>query len=230
MPFALALLPAYVWALTIPLRGREEPFIFLMLVSLPALVFPFIPAYAGAWPHGNWLAPVYLAYSLVLGAVWNRLVAALAALNGAAIAWGLAVSLIPALPLLPGAEEVYGWREAGRRVAAELRQLDGGVPHGAAIVADRYQVAAQLGYHAPGHPVTLLPCPPQGSIWSAPRQVAGRAGIAVIDARWDPSVRWSEHAERVEEAAPLRVMVRGRPLREFRIIRLQGLTSRGGCR
>jgi hypothetical protein len=226
MPFALALLPAYVWALTIPLRRHEEPFMFLMLVSLPALVFPFIPAYAGAWPHGNWLAPVYLAYSLVLGAVWNRFLAALSGLNGAAIVWALVVSLIPALPLLPGAEEIYGWREAGDRVADELRQMAGE----SAIVADRYQVAAQLGYHAPGHPVTLLPCPPRGSIWSVPQQLAGRAGLAVIDARWDPSVRWAEYAERVEEAPPLRVMVRGRPLREFRIIRLHGLMPRGACR
>jgi 4-amino-4-deoxy-L-arabinose transferase-like glycosyltransferase len=242
MPFALALLPAYAWALTIPLRRRGEPFMFLMLVSLPALVFPFIPAYAGAWPHGNWLAPVYLAYSLVLGAVWNRFVAALTALNGAAIAWGLAASLIPALPLLPGAEEVYGWREAGDRVTAELQGLQGGtavntgalargaVAGGAAIIADRYQVAAQLGYHAPGHPVMLLPCSPRGSIWTDHQQLAGRSGVAVIDARWDPVVRWAEYAERVEEAPPLRVEIRGRPLRVFRITRLHGLKAPPACR
>lgn len=231
MPFALALLPAYVWALAIPLRQRDAPSAFVMLVSLPALVFPFIPAAAGAWPHGNWLAPVYLGYSLVLGAAWNRAVASLAALNGLAIAWGLAVSLVPALPLLPGAEEVYGWHDAGVRVAAELRALGGaeeepgGANRGAVIVADRYQVAAQLGYHAPGHPVTLLPCPPRGSIWTSPQEVAGRPGVAVIDERWQPSVRWAEHADRVEEAPPLRVEVRGRRLRSFRLYRLDRITA-----
>jgi 4-amino-4-deoxy-L-arabinose transferase-like glycosyltransferase len=226
IPFALALLPAFAWALTIPLRRRDEPRIFLMLVSLPALVFPFIPAYGGAWPHGNWLAPAYLTYSIVLGAAWNRPVAVLAALNGAALAWGLAVSFIPALPLLPGAEEVYGWREAGGRVASELRTLDGaGMAAPAIIVADRYQVAAQLGYYAPGHPVTLLPCPPPGSIWAAPGLLVGRSGVAAIDARWNPAVRWAAHADQVEEAAPLEVRMRGRPLRTFRIHRLHRLSA-----
>ena len=225
MPFALVLLPAYVWALAVPLRRRGEPLTFLALTTLPALIFPFIPAYAGAWPHGNWLAPAYLSFSVVLGAAWSRPVAIMAAVNGAPILVGLLTSLVPVLPLLPGAEEVYGWREAGARVTEELRDLSGG----AAIVTDRYQVAAQLGYHTRGVPVTVLPCPRPASIWTRPRDVAGRSGIAVIDARWDPVVRWESHAARVEEAPPLVIVSRGRTLRTFRFYRLYNLAADSRC-
>lgn len=225
MPFALALLPAYVWALVVPLRRREEALTFLALTSLPALIFPFIPAYAGAWPHGNWLAPAYLSFSVVLGAAWNRPATIMAAVNGAAILVALLTSFVPALPLLPGAEEVYGWRDAGARVTEELRDLDGG----AAIVTDRYQVAAQLGYHTRGGPVTVLPCPSPASIWARPRDVAGRPGIAVIDARWEPVVRWDAFAARVVEAPPLTVEARGRRIRTFRFFRLSGLTPLPAC-
>ena len=226
MPFALLLLPAYVWALVAPFRRRSEPMTFLALTTLPALVFPFIPAYAGAWPHGNWLAPAYLAYSIVLGAIWTRTVAVLAAVNGAAIVAGLLASVIPILPLLPGAEEVYGWREAGTRVTAELRTLG----PGAAIVTDRYQVAAQLGYYARGAPVTVLPCPRPATIWTRPQTLSGRPGIAVIDARWDPSVRWGAFAARVVELTPLTIEVRRRTLRTFRVYRLDHLTPPRECR
>lgn len=226
MPFALILLPAYVWALIVPLRRRSEPMTFLALTTLPALVFPFIPAYAGAWPHGNWLAPAYLAFSLVLGAAWSRPVAVAAGVNGAVILLGLLTSLIPVLPLLPGAEEVYGWREAGARVTADLRDLG----DGAAIVTDRYQVASQLGYYTRGAPVTVLPCPRPASIWTRPQALAGRSGIAVIDARWDPSVQWGTFASRVTELAPLTIEVRGRALRTFRFYRLDALTVPTNCR
>jgi 4-amino-4-deoxy-L-arabinose transferase-like glycosyltransferase len=226
MPFALLLLPAYAWALVVPFRRRSEPMTFLGLGTLPALVFPFIPAYAGAWPHGNWLAPAYLAFSVVLGAVWSRTVAVLAGVNGAAIIVGLLTSVIPMLPLPPGAEEVYGWREAGARATAELRRLGGG----AAIVTDRYQIAAQLAYYTRGAPVTVLPCPRPASIWTRPQTLAGHPGIAVIDARWDPGVRWGALASRVTELAPLTIEVRGRVLRTFLFYRLDGLKPLGECR
>jgi 4-amino-4-deoxy-L-arabinose transferase-like glycosyltransferase len=86
LAFALLLLPAYLWALFAPVRRRGEPLTFLALSTLPMLVFPFVPAYLGAWPHGNWLAPAYLAFSVVIGIAWTRWIGALALLNGAAVA------------------------------------------------------------------------------------------------------------------------------------------------
>jgi hypothetical protein len=146
--------------------------------------------------------------------------------NGAAIIVGLLTSVIPMLPLPPGAEEVYGWREAGARATAELRRLGGG----AAIVTDRYQIAAQLAYYTRGAPVTVLPCPRPASIWTRPQTLAGHPGIAVIDARWDPGVRWGALASRVTELAPLTIEVRGRVLRTFLFYRLDGLKPLGECR
>jgi len=219
MPFALALLPAFLWALVVPLRRRSEALSFLVLTALPALVFPFIPAYAGAWPHGNWLAPVYLSLSVVLGIVWNRVVAILAAVNAAAMLYALSASAVPVLPLPPGAEEIYGWREVAVRAADEARRLGAT----SALVADRYQVAAQLGYYARGLPVTMLPCPPSASIWTPPETLAGVNAVAVIDARWAPAVRWEQLAAQIEEAPAMTITARGRPLRTFRLYRLHDL-------
>lgn len=225
LAFGLLMLPAYVWALLAPLRRRGEALVFLVLTAAPALVFPFIPAYAGAWPHGNWLAPVYLSLSVVLGATWNRAMGALAAVNAVAMLYALSTSVFPALPLPPGAEEVYGWREAGARAAVELRTLG----EGSVIAADRYQVAAQLAYHSRGAAATLLPCPHPASIWTPPAAFAGRAAIAVLDARWEPTVRWAEQAERVEDAPALAIELRGRRLRTFRFARLYGLRPSARC-
>jgi len=225
IPFALALLPAFAWALVVPLWRRSEAETFLVLTALPALLFPFIPAYWGAWPHGNWLAPVYLGLSLVLAMVWNRVVALLALINAAAMLYALSATAIPLLPLPPGAEEVYGWGEAAGRAGDEVRRIGPGT----VLVADRYQIAAQLGYHARTTSVVLLPCAHPASIWPRPETFAGMDGVAVIDGRWAPTVRWEQVASRVEEVPPLRIELRGRRLRTFRIIRLYGLRPPPGC-
>ncbi|HEU5299019.1 MAG TPA: glycosyltransferase family 39 protein [bacterium] len=225
MAFAALLLPAYVWALVAPVLRRSEGLLFLLLTSVPIIVFPFIPAYAGAWPHGNWLAPAYLSLSVVLGIVWTRAVGAAALVNAAAIVYALATSAIPVLPLPPGAEEVYGWREAAVRARAEIAALG----PGAVISADRYQVAAQLAYYAPGVPVTLLPCPHPASIWTLPQAYTGRDAVALLDARWAPTVEWRAWAEDVEETPPLLIEARGRSLRTFRVMRLHGFHAAAGC-
>ncbi len=100
------------------------------------------------------------------------------------------------------------------------------------IAADRYQAAAELGYHtrsAGVTPITVLPCPPAASIWARPADLTGRPAVALVDARWAPLVRWKEHAARVEEAPPLTVEARGRALRTFRFYRLHGLTPPAQC-
>lgn len=223
--FVFMLLPAYLWAMAAALSRRDETLTFFVLTAVPMIVFPFIPAYAGAWPHGNWLAPAYLSLSVVLAILWTRAVGVLAAVNAAAIVYVLATAAVSVLPLPPGSEEVYGWREAASRARAEAAALGGGT----VLAADRYQVAAQLAYYAPGLPVTLLPCPRPASIWTAPQAYAGRDAVAIIDARWNPTVRWEEWAERVEEAAPLVIEARGRILRTFRVSRLYALRPLGGC-
>jgi hypothetical protein len=114
---------------------------------------------------------------------------------------------------------VYGWREAAARARIEVVALG----PGAVVAADRYQIAAQLAYHAPELAVTLLPCPHRASVWTPPAAYAGRDAVAVLDARWSPTVRWEAVAAEVEEAAPLTIEARGRPLRTFHVLRLRGL-------
>jgi len=94
----------------------------------------------------------------------------------------------------------------------------------AIIVADRYQIAAQLGYYTQDTvPATLLPHPVPASIWPRVEQFAGRDGITALDDRWSPYVDWNRYAARVEELSPLTIRYHGRSVRTFRIFRLHGL-------
>lgn len=220
--FALLLFPACIWAAWAAwARRADERYAFLLWTSMPVIVFSFAAAATTGAPHGNWLGPGYLGLVIILGALWNRAVASAAAVSAAVILYGLAVPLIPALPPLPGAEELVGWREAAARVEQERSP-------GTVIVADRYQVAAQLGYYTGDRiPVVLLPCPNPASIWQPVDRFQGADGVAVIDRRWAPAVRWEDHAGRVEERPLVSVAFHGRPLRTFTILHLRGL--RGNC-
>jgi 4-amino-4-deoxy-L-arabinose transferase-like glycosyltransferase len=224
--FALLLFPAFAWALVAAWRRRRDArFGFLCWTALPTVAMPAAAAWVSGAPHGNWLGPAYLGLAAVLGALWPRATGALAALSGAILAYGFAVAVVPVLPPLPGAEDLYGWPQAAARVQAELAAL----PPGAVIAADRYQVAAQLAYYTRWQvPVTLLPEPNPASIWTPPAALAGRDAVAVVDARWTPHVAWERHAGHVEEAPPEVVHFHGRPLRTFRVFRLRTLLAAPG--
>src|SRR2546428_362436 len=100
----------------------------------------------------------------------------------------------------------------------------------AVFVVDRYQIAAQLAYYTRNTiPVVLLPCPHPESIWPKIQQFAGADGIAVIDARSRPRVKWSQYFARVRELVPLPVQFHDRPIRVFRILRLEGLSPETNC-
>lgn len=221
LAFALVLFFALIWAVVVAWRRRgEEPYAFLFWTSLPALVFPFLAAASTGAPHGNWLGPAYLGLIVILGATWNRVIASLAAVNTALVAYALLVPLVTSLPLLPGAEDYIGWENAATRIQVELST----VGSSAIVVADRYQIASQLGYYLRDTiPVTMLPCPPAASIWSPPGRFAGANAVTAIDARWIPSVQWEQFFARVEEAAPVTVTDRGKPVRRFRVFRLYDL-------
>jgi len=221
LAFVLVLFFALVWGLVVAWRRRvEEAYDFLLWTSLPALLFPFLAAAATGAPHGNWLGPGYLGLIIVLGAAWNRVVAGLAAANTALIVYGLLVPFLSFLPLLPGAADVVGWPDAARRVQAELTRAG----KGAIVVADRYQIASQIGYYLRDTiPVTILPCPHPASIWPRPGEFPGTNAITAIDARWAPAVNWKLFFATIEEASPVIVRDRGQVVRSFRIFRLRDL-------
>src|SRR5438034_953330 len=188
---------------------------------------PFLATAAAGASHGNWFGPGYLGFALVLGAMWNRGFALLAATSATIVLYGFIVPFVPALPPAPGAETLYGWREAAGRAQQEIAAFD---RRPAVFVVDRYQIAAQLAYYTRNTiPVVLLPCPHPESIWPKIQQFAGADGIAVIDARSRPRVKWSQYFAQVQELAPLTVQFHDRPIRAFRILRLEGLSPETNC-
>ena len=219
--YVLLLFPAFAWALWAAWRRRgNERFAFLFWTAAPVFAVILLSVGIAGAGHGNWWGPAYLGLAVVLGALWNRTAQVLAVLSGAVVAVGLAMTVIPVLPPPPGTADVFGWEEASARVEHELSSAGSS----AIIVADRYQVAAQLGYYTRDTvPATLLPHTDPASIWPRVEQFAGRDGITALDARWSPYVDWNRYAARVEELSPLTIRYHGRSVRTFRIFRLHGL-------
>jgi len=226
--FALLLFPAFVVATYVAWRRRaDERFGYLLWTSLPPMVFTLLAAAAAGAPHGNWFGPGYLGLAIVLGAAWNRRAAVLAGVTGAVVLYGFIVPFVSALPPLPGADVLYGWKEAAARVQQEAHAFPGTPP---VLVADRYQTAAQLAYYTRNAmPVVLFPCPNPASIWPKTQRFQGASSLTVIDARSRPEVQWSDYFTKVEELAPLTVQFHQRPLRTFRLFRLEGLSPRATC-
>src|SRR3989442_3685992 len=226
--FALLLFPAFVYAAYAAWQRRaDERFGYLFWTSLPPVLFALLAAAAAGAPHGNWFGPGYLGLALVLGAIWNRGVALLAGTSAILVLYRFILPFVPGLPPLPGAETLYGWREAVVRAQQEVRAFD---RRPAVLVADRYQITAQLAYYTRNTiPMILLPCPNPASIWPGIQQFGGADGIAVIDARSRPYVKWAQYFARVQELAPLTVQFHNRPLRTFRLFRLEGFSPETNC-
>ncbi len=226
LPLVLVLFPAFAWAVWAAWRRRsDERFGFLFWTSVPAVAIAFLVAPLGA-ARGHWMGPAYISLAVVLAALWTRPVTWLAAGNAVLQGVFLALVLIPALPGFPGAREYYGWREAGARVLEEVAAL---APDRPVIVADRYQVSAQLGYHTRDTiPVLLLPRPDPASIWPSLERFAGATAVVVTYA--PERFQWEGCFDRVEERPPIPVQLRGRVIQEFRVFRLYGLSPSCGSR
>jgi 4-amino-4-deoxy-L-arabinose transferase-like glycosyltransferase len=227
LAFALLVFPVFLWAIWQAWRHRQdERYAYVVATALPVFLFVLAAAWTRGAPHGNWMGPGYLSLLVVLGAGWNRTVGGLAAISAALIIYGFLAQFVNTLPLLPGAEELYGWKEAAPRVQQEAAALGAGT----ILVADRYQIASQLSYHTRAAlPATLLPCPNPASIWPHPGQYTGADAVAVLDARWSPTVEWSRHFRRVDEVEPLTVQIHGKPLRRFRVFRLHAMLPPEDC-
>ncbi|MDR7419118.1 MAG: glycosyltransferase family 39 protein [Armatimonadota bacterium] len=218
LPLALLMLPALLWAVWAAWRRRGDArFAYLLWTSLPALLVPLLLAPTGA-ARGHHPGPAYIGLALVLAAVWSRAIGILAAGNAALLAAFTATVLVPWLPPPPAARDYYGWPEAGSRAAQEVRALG----PGAVLAADRYQVAAQLGYFTRDTlPVVLFPQPGPGAIWAAPSAHAGAAAVAIVYA--PERFSWEGCFRRVQERPRITVPLRGRTVQEFRVFRLYGL-------
>src|SRR5256712_5185001 len=143
--FALLLFPAFMYAVYAAWRFRAaEPFGYLLWTSLPPILFLLHSPAAACSPHGNWFGPGYLGLALVLGALWNAGFPLYAGTTATLVLYGFIAPFVSGLPPLPGAETLYGWREAAARAQQEVRAFD---RRPAALGADRYQITARLAYY-----------------------------------------------------------------------------------
>jgi len=226
VPFALLLFPVLCYALYVSWQRRnDERFAYLFWTALPVIAIPLILGFRSGAARGTWLAPGYLGLVVVVGTFWNRLTTVLAAGTAVILGYITLVPLVPGLPI-PATEELYGWKEASERAVIELHRTS----PPAALMADRYEVAALLSYHTRGLiPVMLFPCPHPASVWPRVEQYRGASGVTAIDARWSPTVPWNRFFENVEETSPLTVQFHAKP-RSFRIFRLERFMPDPACR
>ncbi len=220
LPLVLFMLPAFAWALWAAwTRRADRRWAFLFWTALPAAVAPLLVAPFGA-ARGHWMGPAYLGLAVALAALWRPWVTGLALTNATVLAGFAAVVLLPWGPPVPGAREFYGWKEVGQRVAAEAATLGGP----AVLVADRYQVAAQLAYHTRDRfPALLLPDAIPGSIWPPVDAYVGRPGVVVTYAPDRFSLE--RCLDGITEASPVVVTLKGHRIQEFRVFTFRGLRA-----
>jgi 4-amino-4-deoxy-L-arabinose transferase-like glycosyltransferase len=221
LSLVLILFPAFAWGLWVAWRRRgDERFAYLLCTSVPALVMPLLVAPVGA-ARGHLMAPAYIGLAVALGALWNRPVAWLAAGNAVVLLLFVAAVLAPALLPIPGAREYYGWREAGARAMQEVAAL--GPATKAVIVADRYQIAAQMTYYTrDAVPVLFMPHANPASVWPSVDRYRGATAVAVTYA--PDGFEWRGCFSRVEHRPTVTVRHGSRTVQEFYVFRLSGLS------
>ena len=218
LEFVLLLFPAFVWALWAAWRRRgDERFRYLLWTTLPAIAFTVLTAFVGIG-RGAWLGPVYLELAIILGALWNRGVAALAWGNAALTAVFIARAVIPGLPPPPIPIALHGWDQAAARVEAEVAAFGPGTE----VITDNYEIASELSYHSGGTlPVLLVPRPAWALVWPPLDRFTGSKGVAVT---YGP-LKWS-HCFSGAQAVPLTAENAGNVLTLLYVYRLTDLSVR----
>jgi len=214
LPYVAFLTPAFVWAFWTTLRrAQDERFRYLCWTSLPAVAFPIVVAAAGV-ARGHWWGPVYLQLAVVVGVLWNRAVAAMAAGNALVVgcAMALAVAGLSSVPPLSFLSYLYGWNTVAQRVEQQMRQLDAAT----IVVTDRYSIAAALSYYGNlRYPVLLAGATDPASVWPRFKDYRNANGVGVTYSAFP----WARCFRRSENAGP----VPAQPYRRLRVVKLYGL-------
>ncbi|MBI4537276.1 MAG: glycosyltransferase family 39 protein [candidate division NC10 bacterium] len=236
------MLSALVWAGREGLRqGRDELWL-LACLSLPVLLF------FQAWSllskvQGNWAAHAYVPSAIALagwaqswqdwGADWQRtrrlkLCLQASIILPAAVLAAFFVLDVGALGLrIPErldlvSKRLRGWPELGEAVGSVMRTL----PRTPFLMSDRYQIASQLAFYAPGQPrvynVNLGRRMNQYDLWGGWEALRGRDGLFVTFGRIDPPPELRQAFDRVERLRVVPIVDRGKPLRDFSIILGEG--------
>ena len=190
--------PAEGYPATAPaLEPTAEKARFLLAFGLPLLLMYTVLAFKTAG-EPNWTAPAFISLSLLAAALWHaraRTSRAAAAFCLAALAVGLVSSLVVVdtdLARQAGIPWPYdrdptarlvGWRSVAGSVAAFRREEEQDLGAPVFLIANRYQLAAELNFYLPARPASPGGDPPvylpesqnmetQFSFWPGYDQVA----------------------------------------------------------
>jgi 4-amino-4-deoxy-L-arabinose transferase-like glycosyltransferase len=188
------------WAVGKTLRDTAQPRAVL-LAGAASLVFAFFAWSASRKPvEANWPALAYPALAILLAAAplerrGRRWLVAGQLLGGGLTLIALALVAFPLVTFAREPEataQAYGWAEVATAVAAEASWAEQGEVAGAGqlyFAANRYQDAAALSFHLPGHPevfaLNLGSRPNQYDLWPGFPATArpGDRLLLVIDQR-----------------------------------------------
>jgi membrane-associated phospholipid phosphatase len=226
------------------IRQRDDKSLLLFSFSFPTLfLFNAIACFNEILPHWPAMGYLVLSIGVVYYAVewWTKTWFRVVLLTGAALSLALTVlvplqamyKLLPPELFLPAAEaqrledgitraekvdvtnELYGWREAGREIAAILERSPDQKPF---IFTHRHYVASQLSFYTPSHPriYCLSDRIDAYDLWQRDLQpLDGRGGIFVTNDYFYvepetifPFQSWQKHD-------PLPVFRNGRKIRLF---------------
>lgn len=233
-PIAAGLL---LWALARCLRGwqrdRDEIDLFCLWGALPLLLFYFATSFGGR-SEANWAAPAYVAALAALARhapkEKPRLLRAalLGALPFTLLAYRFDLVYDLGLHLPPRADpttRMRGWSQLGRAAGLYLSPR----AHGPApfVLADTYQVTAELAFYVPGQPRAY--CADTGrrrnqyDFWPGLEGFLGRDALYAADGDFPRPHHLLRRAfARFERLATVVHRHRGREVRRFSLFRLSG--------
>ncbi len=232
LPLVLAglLLPAYLWSFWVVWRHRADArFAYIFWTTLPTALV----ALAGAplaISRGHWLAPVFLALTVVLAARWNRILSWLG-IGTAVLSLLFAVQALHGLPVsLPGGRILQQYVNGYDEMTAQVRAEAAAIGPGTFVVTDRYQIAAQISYHTREFlPVLVIPLA-GADVWEQPATFDGANAIGVtflaLPFYATTPLDAQRCFQRVEPLPPLTPAAGGRAAFTFRLMRLYGFSAR----
>ena len=155
----LAFVGYSVRALRVCMEREQPPYLYLLMLSWPVLLFFGISTALGKVAEANWPAPAYIAGFILAGAVYRNVYASRPfhrRLLASGLALGLAAGLVvqahltrPFLPIPPQKDQVrqfHGWRDLGAQVRRIIEEHPS--ERGYILVSDKGTTAAEAVFYS----------------------------------------------------------------------------------
>lgn len=219
----LAVIAASIVALYKGVREKDDRYLFLFSMSIPAFLF-FAFASLRSSPEANWPAFSYAGGIAALAGIYDSLKdkkwakwGALASLSTALLLTSLLyLFTISPLIIFPKIEEVhFGWPAIGKEVSVLSREMTpvGGEPF---VFTNHYQLSGELSFYMEGRPATYLI---RGTERYEYANLSGLLGKNAIYVDYDGSKikKISRYFNTIEEVKTVEIVKRGKTLRTFKI-------------